>query len=136
MAQEGAFLVPTLATSDSLYRNGARLGGASDDGEAGLVRGQCVDAIRMGAPPSGKIGYGTDLFGEMHADQSLVSRRTPAMPAAEILRSATAVNAELLWPGRRARRHRPCAPPPTCSSSTAIRLRTRHRCGTGPTTCR
>ncbi|MBK7469913.1 MAG: amidohydrolase family protein [Betaproteobacteria bacterium] len=98
MAQEGAFLVPTLATYDSLYRNGARLGWSEQMmAKLELVRGQGVDAIRIARAAGVKIGYGTDLLGEMHADQSLeFTLRTPAMPAAEILRSATAVNAELL----------------------------------------
>ena len=98
MAQEGAFLVPTLATYDSLYRNGARLGWSEQMmAKLELVRGQGVDAIRIARAAGVKIGYGTDLLGEMHADQSLeFTLRAPAMPAAEILRSATAVNAELL----------------------------------------
>ena len=62
-----------------------------------LVRNQGVDAIRTARAASVKIGYGTDLLGEMHADQSLeFTLRAPAMPAAEILRSATSVNAELI----------------------------------------
>ena len=98
MAQEGAFLVPTLATYDALCRNGVRLGWSEPMmAKLELVRGQGVDAIRIARAAGVKIGYGTDLLGEMHADQSLeFTLRAPAMPAAEILRSATAINAELL----------------------------------------
>jgi imidazolonepropionase-like amidohydrolase len=61
------------------------------------VRAQGVEAIRIARAAGVKIGFGTDLLGEMHADESLeFTLRAPAMPAAEILRSATAVNAELI----------------------------------------
>ena len=98
MAQKGAFLVPTLSTYDALYRNGERLGWSSQMmAKLELVRSQGVDAIRFARAANVKIGYGTDLLGEMHADQSLeFTLRAPAMPASEILRSATFVNAEMM----------------------------------------
>ena len=98
MAERRAFLVPTLATYDSLYRNGESLGW-SDEMMAKLerVRTQGVDAIRIARDAGVRIGFGTDLLGEMHADESNeFALRAPAMPASEILRSATAVNAELM----------------------------------------
>ncbi len=56
-----------------------------------------MEAIRIARAAGVKIGFGTDLLGEMHADESIeFTLRAPAMPAAEILRSATAVNAELI----------------------------------------
>ena len=98
MAKHGAYLVPTLATYDALYRNGERLGWSKQMmAKLELVRSQGVDAIRIARAAKVKIGYGTDLLGEMHADQSLeFTLRAPAMPAAEILRSATFINAELI----------------------------------------
>lgn len=98
MAKKGAFLVPTLATYDALYRNGPRLGWSEQMmAKLDLVRSQGVEAIRIARAANVKIGYGTDLLGEMHADQSLeFTLRAPAMPAAEILRSATSVNAEMI----------------------------------------
>ena len=98
MAEHGAYLVPTLATYDALYRNGARLGWSSEMmAKLELVRGQGVEAIRIARAAGVRIGFGTDLLGEMHADEALeFTLRAPAMPAAEILRSATAVNAELI----------------------------------------
>jgi imidazolonepropionase-like amidohydrolase len=61
------------------------------------VRSQGVEAIRIARAAKVRIGFGTDLLGEMHADESLeFTLRAPAMPAAEILRSATHVNAELM----------------------------------------
>ena len=98
MAEHGAFLVPTLATYDALYRNGAKLGWSDAMmAKLDLVRAQSLDAIRHARAAGVKIGFGTDLLGDMHVDESLeFSLRAPAMPAAEILRSATYVNAELL----------------------------------------
>lgn len=98
MAAHGAFLVPTLATYDALYRSGASLGWSSQMmAKLDLVRAQGVEAIRIAHAANVKIGYGTDLLGEMHADESLeFTLRAPAMPASAILRSATFVNAELL----------------------------------------
>jgi imidazolonepropionase-like amidohydrolase len=66
-------------------------------GKLERVRGQGVEAIRIARAAGVKIGFGTDLLGEMHVDESLeFTLRAPAMPAAEILRSATYVNAELM----------------------------------------
>jgi imidazolonepropionase-like amidohydrolase len=98
MAEHGAYLVPTLATYDALHRNGARLGWSAEMmRKLDLVREQGVEAIRIARAAGVRIGFGTDLLGEMHADESIeFTLRAPAMPASEILRSATAVNAELI----------------------------------------
>ena len=98
MAEHGTYLVPTLATYDALHRNASRLGWSDDMmRKLELVRSQGVEAIRLACAAGVRIGYGTDLLGEMHVDQSLeFTLRAPAMSAAEILRSATVVNAELL----------------------------------------
>lgn len=98
MAEHGAYLVPTLATYDSLHRSGSKLGW-TDDMMAKLekVREQGLAAIRTARAASVKIGFGTDLLGPMQVDQSIeFTLRAPAMPAAEILRSATHVNAEIM----------------------------------------
>jgi imidazolonepropionase-like amidohydrolase len=98
MAERGAYLVPTLATYDSLYRNGDSLGWSAEMmSKLERVRTQGVEAIRIARAAGVRIGFGTDLLGEMHADQSNeFLLRAPAMPPSEILRSATAVNAELM----------------------------------------
>jgi imidazolonepropionase-like amidohydrolase len=98
MAEHDAFLVPTLATYDALHRNAERLGWSPDMlDKLDRVRWQGVEAIRIARDAGVRMGFGTDLLGDMHADQSLeFTLRAPAMPAAEILRSATAVNAELI----------------------------------------
>ncbi len=98
MAKHGAFLVPTLATYDSLSRNGAKLGW-SDEMLAKLdkVNRQGVEAIRIAHAAGVRVGFGTDLLGDMHADQSNeFTLQAQAMSAAEVLQSATLVNAELM----------------------------------------
>ena len=94
----GAFVVPTLATYDSLTRRGAalglpkvsldKLGSVSDAGVASLevLRGAGV-----------KMGFGTDLLGAMHEDQlTEFEIRARVLPSIEILRQAISLNAELL----------------------------------------
>jgi imidazolonepropionase-like amidohydrolase len=98
MAEHGAYLVPTQVTYDALYRNWKRLGwSAHMVTKLDEVLRQGVDAISIARKAGVKIAFGTDLLGDMHPDQSLeFTLRAGAMPAAEILRSATHVNAELL----------------------------------------
>lgn len=98
MASHGAFLVATLATYDSLAREGERLGWTQQMlDKLDRVKSQGIEALRIAAANGVPIGFGTDLLGEMHADQSSeFTLRLPAMSATEVLRSATWVNARLL----------------------------------------
>lgn len=98
MARHGAWLVPTLATYDSLAREGAKLGWPDAMlAKLARVREKGVESLRIARAEGVPIGFGTDLLGHMHDDQSNeFALRLPAMPAAEVLRSATAVNARLL----------------------------------------
>lgn len=98
VAAAGGFVVPTLVTYDALHRFGRELGLAeaslaklADVREAGL---RSLDILRQAGV---KIGYGTDLLGPMHRYQSReFVLRAAAMPPFEVIRSATATNAELL----------------------------------------
>jgi imidazolonepropionase-like amidohydrolase len=98
MARKGAYLVPTLVTYFALDEFGRRLGfpeasqrkvqGVLDAGLASLEI--CREA---GVP----LGFGTDLLGETHEQQSReFSIRAQVLPPAEVIRSATIVNAEIL----------------------------------------
>lgn len=98
MARHGAWLVATLATYDSLAREGSKLGWP-DAMLAKLERVATagVESLRIAKAAGVAIGFGTDLLGYMHDDQSNeFSLRLPAMSAIEILQSATSVNARLL----------------------------------------
>jgi imidazolonepropionase-like amidohydrolase len=98
VARADAFVVPTLVTYDALHRHGRELGfpevsmaKLAEVREAGL--GSLEILQRAGV----RIGYGTDLLGPMHRYQSReFVIRAEAMAPFDIIRSATAINAELL----------------------------------------
>jgi imidazolonepropionase-like amidohydrolase len=98
MKAAGAWLVPTLVTYDSLAREGSRLGWPDvmlDKLER--VRRAGVESLRIARDVGVPIGFGTDLLGTMHDDQSNeFTIRAAAMSATEVLQSATSVNARLL----------------------------------------
>ena len=103
MAEAGTVLVPTLATYAAIAANADRLGWSKAMQEkTDRVKTQGVEALRIARAAGVKIGLGTDLLGDMHTSQSdEFTLRLPAMPADEIIWSATAVNAELI--GRQGR---------------------------------
>ncbi len=98
VAAHDAFVVPTLVTYEALERDGLALGMPAvsiaklkDVRQAGLASLEhCREAgVRM--------GFGTDLLGAMQVHQSReFSIRAAVLSPAEIIRSATATNAELL----------------------------------------
>jgi imidazolonepropionase-like amidohydrolase len=98
MAHHGAWLVPTLVTYDSLAREGRRLGwSAAMMDKLDQVRRHGLDSLRIAKAHGVSIGFGTDLLGAMHADQANeFAIRAQVLPPAEVLISATSVNARLL----------------------------------------
>ena len=97
-AERGAFVVPTLATYESLARRGAALGlpRVSLD-KLGTVSDAGVASLEILRDAGVKTGFGTDLLGAMHEDQlTEFGIRARALPSVEILRQATSLNAELL----------------------------------------
>jgi len=98
MAKAGAYLVPTLVTYFALDEFGRKLGfpevsqrKVRDVLDAGLAS---LEVCREAGVP---IGFGTDLLGETHEQQSReFSIRAQALSPAEVIRSATLVNAEIL----------------------------------------
>ena len=97
-AERGAFVVPTLATYESLGRRGAALGlpRVSLD-KLGTVGDAGVASLEILRDAGVKTGFGTDLLGAMHEDQlTEFGIRARALPNVEILRQATSLNAELL----------------------------------------
>ena len=98
MAEHSAFLVPTLATYEALHRHGREF----DFPEASMakladVRDAGLNAVELATAAGVSIGYGTDLLGETHHYQSLeFSIRREVLPAMQIIKSATSVNARLL----------------------------------------
>ena len=97
-AERDAFVVPTLATYESLARRGAALGlpRVSLD-KLGTVSEAGVASLETLRSAGVKMGFGTDLLGAMHEDQlTEFAIRARALPSVEILRQATSANAELL----------------------------------------
>jgi imidazolonepropionase-like amidohydrolase len=98
MKRHGAWLVPTLVTYDSLAREGAKLGWPDVMlVKLERVREAGLESVRVARAEGVPIGFGTDLLGPMHDDQSNeFSIRLGAMSAVEVLQSATSVNARLI----------------------------------------
>ena len=97
-AERNAFVVPTLATYESLARRGAALGfpRVSLD-KLGAVSDAGVASLEVMRDAGVKMGFGTDLLGAMHEDQlTEFGIRARVLPSIEILRQATSVNAEIL----------------------------------------
>jgi imidazolonepropionase-like amidohydrolase len=98
MAERGCYLVPTLVTYDQIAAFGktlkfpeASLRKLQDVAQAGA--GAIEIALRAGV----KVGFGTDLLGETHSAQSReFTLRAQVQSNADVLRSATVVNAALL----------------------------------------
>jgi imidazolonepropionase-like amidohydrolase len=98
VAAADGFVVPTLVTYDALYRYGRDFG-VPEGSLAKLadVREAGLRSLEIMCEAGVKIGYGTDLLGAMHRHQSReFVIRAEAMPALEVIRSATLVNAALL----------------------------------------
>jgi imidazolonepropionase-like amidohydrolase len=98
VAAHGAFVVPTLVVIMTLWEHGAALGfpPVSMD-KLAQVKDAAVGALEILRAAGVKVGFGTDLLGELHTHQSrefLI--RAEVLSPYEVLRSATSVNAELL----------------------------------------
>ncbi|MBL8334612.1 MAG: amidohydrolase family protein [Rubrivivax sp.] len=98
MKEEGAYLVPTLATYAALGDEGARLGWSQAMlAKLERVRHQGQQAIAIARAAGVPVAFGTDLLGHMH-DRQLeeFALRAQVQSPAEILQAATAVAAQLL----------------------------------------
>ncbi len=98
MAKRNTFLVPTLATYNAMDRRGTALGlnpvSLAKNAEV-LSQGQ--EAIRMALASGVRVGFGTDLMGEMEDEQlNGIRLQVDAIGAAETLHSMTAANADLM----------------------------------------
>ncbi|MFL5265947.1 MAG: amidohydrolase family protein [Stellaceae bacterium] len=98
VANADAFVVPTLVTYDALHRHGRELGFPEVSmAKLGEVREAGLQSLQILQKAGVKIGFGTDLLGPMHRYQSHeFVIRAGAMSPFDIIRSATAVNADLL----------------------------------------
>ncbi|MCO8648752.1 amidohydrolase family protein, partial [Burkholderia multivorans] len=98
MHQHGAFVVPTLVTYDALAKHGAAFGLPADSvAKVASVQQKGRESLEIYAKAGVKMGFGSDLLGEMHAFQSGEFRiRAEVLGNLEALRSATTVAAEIV----------------------------------------
>ncbi|MDB5372717.1 MAG: peptidase [Belnapia sp.] len=98
MAEKQAFAVPTLVTYEALAEEGPALGMPPESmAKLSSVQEAGLGSLEILARAGVRMGFGTDLLGAMHRRQSdeFIIRRQ-ALPAADVLRSATSTNAALL----------------------------------------
>ena len=98
VADHDAFVVPTLVTYDALRRGGQAAGApAFLLGKLDEVRTQGLEAIEICRAAGVRLGFGTDLLGDLHAHQLDEFRlRSEVETPLQILTSATSTNADLL----------------------------------------
>jgi imidazolonepropionase-like amidohydrolase len=98
MAAAGAFLVPTLVTYHALDELGRKLGfPAVSQAKVRDVLDAGLASLEIARDAGVPIGFGTDLLGETHSQQSREFRiRAEVLSPLEVLRQATLVNARIL----------------------------------------
>ncbi|GAA3319747.1 metal-dependent hydrolase family protein [Arthrobacter ramosus] len=98
MADNEVYLVPTLATYDAMARRGEEIGLT----EVGAAKNRQVldagrNAVELTRDAGVRIGFGTDLMGELEDEQLAGLRlQCEALGVYDALRSATSTNAALL----------------------------------------
>lgn len=97
-AAKSAFVVPTLVTYDTLGRLGAEAGLSKGVlQKLARVRDAGLRAIEICRRAGVRLGFGTDLLGVAHAEQSReFALRSEVEPVHEVIASATRVNAQIL----------------------------------------
>jgi imidazolonepropionase-like amidohydrolase len=98
VAERGAYVVPTLSTCFALLEYGEKLGFPSASlRKLEKVAGVALEGVATMSRAGVKLGLGTDLLGNLQVRQcDEFSLRARVQPALEVLRSATAINAEIL----------------------------------------
>ena len=97
-ASKGAVAVPTLVTYDKLVSDGPKLGFPPDSvAKVDVVRSAGMNSLAIMTKAGLAMAYGSDLLGDMHKYQSEeFVIRGRALPAHEVIASATHVAAKLL----------------------------------------
>jgi imidazolonepropionase-like amidohydrolase len=98
MAGTSAYAVPTMATIFALLDEGAALGLPPVSMEKlHMVSDHALSGLEIMKRAGVRMGLGTDLLGALHTRQSSeFELRARVLPAIDILRSACAINAEIL----------------------------------------
>jgi imidazolonepropionase-like amidohydrolase len=103
VAEKGSFTVPTMAVLLALVDEGEALGFPKVSMEKlKRVSDSALSSLEVMKRAGVKMGLGTDLLGALHVRQSTeFTLRAKILPTIDVLRSACAINAELL--GQRGR---------------------------------
>ena len=98
VARRGAFAVPTMAIIFGLLEEGEKLGFPPANMEKlRMISDHALSGLEIMRTAGVKMGFGTDLLGDLQVRQSQeFELRARVLPTIDILRSACAVNAELL----------------------------------------
>jgi imidazolonepropionase-like amidohydrolase len=98
MAEHRCYLVPTLVIYDQVAHVGRALNFPAESlAKLDAVIGAGLASIDIATRAGVELGFGTDLLGETHDAQSKeLSLRAKVQSAADVIRSATTVNAALL----------------------------------------
>ena len=98
MAEHRCYLVPTLVIYDQVAQYGRQLNFPAESlAKLDAVLGAGYASIDIATGAGVALGFGTDLLGETHGAQSHeLTLRTKVQSAADVIRSATTVNAALL----------------------------------------
>ena len=98
LADRQAFLVPTLATYYATHENRDRLNLSTDmQQKLSAILDAGVNSIDTALRAGVRVGFGTDLIGNMHEFQSEeFTLRARAQSAYDVICSATTVNADIL----------------------------------------
>ena len=98
VASTGAFIVPTMAIIFALKEHGPRLGfPPASQAKVEVAYQQALQGMEHMRQAGVKIGFGTDLLGQLYTDQcrEFALRREVFSPI-EILRQATSITADLM----------------------------------------
>ena len=98
VAEQGAYVVPTMAVIFALIEEGARVG-LTESSRAKLqkLHDRALEGLGIMQRAGVKMGFGTDLIGDQHTRQGTeLTLRAQMLTAFDVLHSATAVNADIL----------------------------------------
>lgn len=97
-AERGTYIVPTLAIVGALARRGAELGYPPEAlAKLDSVKDQALTRLAHMRDAGVKLGFGTDLMGDLEGDQCTeFTLRAAVFSPFEILHQATAMNGEIL----------------------------------------
>jgi imidazolonepropionase-like amidohydrolase len=98
VAAQGSFAVPTMAIIVALVEEGEMLGFPAVNMEKlKRVADSALSSLEIMKRAGVKMGLGTDRLGALHVRQSAeFTLRVKVLPSIDVLRSACAINAELL----------------------------------------